>query len=243
MNKFDAAAIGIYIDDILDEVDAKRVRSKNVQGPVSKQMKNGIFLVRGLVNNLIARFDDTGDPTFLRKSKLELEDQVTDLKRKDKEKSAELDFIKSKMYLLKKELDIVKRSLEKSKDTYPIGDSDSSIADPSSGPSMKLTTVFPAPLPQRVPRASTRGVPANPSVVHPVESERRRNVSYKGNEICDESQNETEDLYRRIELWNKVRPMEERILNPFLENLAPRPPPPPPKIERRGRKPKVQKKN
>lgn len=43
-------------------------------------MKDGIDMVRKLARNLVNRLEDVGDPTFLRKANLELEDKLTTVK-------------------------------------------------------------------------------------------------------------------------------------------------------------------
>lgn len=73
----------------------------------------------------------------------------------DREKDIEIQFLKDKMHSLQRELEAVKKSLSKIRDTYPVVDSDSSPLDTQSGLPV-VSTSFAAPLSQRAPRAMTR---------------------------------------------------------------------------------------
>lgn len=100
-----SADLWIVVQDLLKHVDQKRIASKNIKGPLNKEMKMGIELTRTVVENLFHRLQDQGDRTLLRRENLVLRDQLDDMKKKDEEKDSELRFLKKKsLCLLKKQV-------------------------------------------------------------------------------------------------------------------------------------------
>lgn len=236
-----AADLWVVVKDLLDHVDQRRVVSKNIKGSLSKEMKTGIDLAKAVVKNLFHRLQDQGDRTLLRHENLVLRDQVDDMRRKDEEKEGELKFLKEKISILTREMGLLRKTIDKVQNTYPVVESDSSNVDAQFGPPVASTSSA-APLPQRVPRmVRPLGPPPAASVRmmgHP-ESEKRGNYKINVDDTSDNDLINAEQIYRQVEIYNRGKPVEKRVSNPFKSNLMPRSPSPPPKVERRGRKPKI----
>lgn len=151
LENYDETTLGNIAKDVLDVVDDKRIKSKNIYGPFSGKMRDGVTNAKNIIENLVHRLQDRGDPTYLKRAIIELKEQVRTLKKNESDKECENKFLREKITVLTSELASVKKVLNKIKDTYHLSESDSSVMDVQPGPS-RVPPVFPAPLPQRIPR-------------------------------------------------------------------------------------------
>lgn len=246
--ELDLVTLGSLGESWLSGIDGARLRSGNLKGELSDQIRRFVIKTRGLVNELVARLDDRGDASYLRGQVTELTANLKALKCSEEARTRELD-------ALRREVDILRSRMQP--DTRVVGipekntmsdvqrrdlpvDGCGTRDSTSINPKLVLDRLSSSsPLPQRRPdprsarkvqtsSESTRlqGKPTDISNKAPVDL---LSVS----EVDDASIDEV--IYNLIELRNLRRPHLPPLSQPLRNNLTVIPPPDPSIPPKRGR--------
>ncbi|KAL0098969.1 hypothetical protein PUN28_020909 [Cardiocondyla obscurior] len=89
----------------IQKVDTSRAKSKNLQGRTSDAMKNRLNGIKTIVEKLMERASDLGDPAYLRQKNCELKKENKELKSKIKNLSKDMEKLQNQMSTLAKQME------------------------------------------------------------------------------------------------------------------------------------------
>lgn len=87
--------------DWLEKIDAARLRSGNLKEDLSGQIKRFVDKTKGLVETLVSKLEDRGDPTYLRVQVTELTAQLRMLKSAEEGRIREIETLRREVEILR----------------------------------------------------------------------------------------------------------------------------------------------
>ncbi|KAL0098769.1 hypothetical protein PUN28_020725 [Cardiocondyla obscurior] len=91
----------------IHEVDTSRAKSKNLQGRTLGAMKNRLNGIKTIVEKLMEKASDLGDPAYLRQQNGELKKENKELKNKIKNLSKDIEKLQNQMSTLSKHMEYI----------------------------------------------------------------------------------------------------------------------------------------